>query len=114
MPRVKRGVGHTKHRKNILKAAKGFRWGRKNKIKLAKPAIMKAGAHALAARRKKKGDFRALWQVQINAGARLNGMNFSKLIGGLKKANIELDRKSLSDLARNHPDVFTKVVEKAK
>lgn len=94
--------------------AKGFRWGRKSKYKAAKQALMKAWSYSYRDRKRRKGDFRRLWQIRINAAARENGLSYSKFIAGLKKAKIELDRKILSDLAANHPDVFGAVVEKVK
>ena len=109
--RVKRGKAHLKHRKHLLKEVKGYRWGRKKKIKLAKTAFLKAGAYAYRDRRRKKREFRRLWQIQINAGCREHGLNYSKFINGLKKKNIELDRKILSRLAQNHPEVFKKIIE---
>jgi len=106
MARVKRGVSHVKHRKNILKAAKGFKWGRKNKIKMAKTAITKAGAFALADRRKKKSINRQLWQTKLNAAVRPYGISYSRFIDALKKQNIELDRKVLSTIAAEEPAIF--------
>ena len=114
MPRVKRGIIHMKKRRNLLARVKGFKWGRKSKIRLARPAMLKAGAHAFADRRAKKRTFRQLWNLKINAAARLNGTTYSKFINGLKKAGIELDRKVLSQIAQKHPGVFAKIVEKAK
>jgi len=114
MPRVKRGKIHLKKRKKILKAAKGYKWGRKNKIKLAKVAIIKAGAYAYRDRRNKKREARRLWQVKINAGARENGTTYSKFINALKKNKIELDRKVLADLAEHEPKIFAKIVEAVK
>lgn len=114
MPRVKRGVMHSKRRKNVLKQTKGFRWGRKKLIKVAKTAVMKAGAYAYRDRRAKKRSARALWQVQLNAAVREYGLSYSKFIAGIKKANIEMDRKVLSQLAQKHPAVFAKIVEKVK
>lgn len=114
MPRVKRGVQHSKRRSNILARTKGMKWGRKSKLKLAKTAAVKAGAYAYRDRRVKKRDFRALWQMRINAAARENGVSYAVLMGRLKKAGIALDRKSLADLAANHPAVFAQVVAKAK
>lgn len=113
MPRVKRGVHHSKRRRNVLARTKGMKWGRKSKLKLAKTAAVKAGAYAYRDRRTKKRDFRALWQVRINAAARENGISYAALMGKLKKAGVALDRKSLADLAANHPAVFAKVVAKA-
>ena len=114
MPRVKRGTIHTKRRKNLLKAVKGYKWGRKSKIRLARPAMLKAGSYAYRDRRNKKRTFRRLWNIKINAGARANGTTYSKLINALKLANITLDRKVLAELAEKKPAVFSKVVESAK
>ncbi|MAG28547.1 50S ribosomal protein L20 [bacterium] len=111
MPRVKRGTMHTKRRRNILKKAKGFKWGRKNLIKAAKTAITKAGAHAYRDRRVKKRTSRALWQIKINAVARENGTTYSKLINALTKNKIELDRKILADIAEHNPKIFEKIVK---
>lgn len=113
MPRVKRGTTANKRRKNLLKHAKGFKWGRKNKYRQAKEALLHAWKFQFNDRRKKKGNFRRLWQIQIGAAARLNGLPYNKFISGLKKQKIELDRKILSDLAQNHPEVFKKLVETA-
>ena len=106
MSRVKRGKSHLKHRKNILKKTKGYRWGRKSKITLAKTAILKAGANAYRDRRNKKRSARALWQIKINAAARLNGTTYSKMIDKLKKNGVQLDRKVLSEIAVKYPEVF--------
>src|SRR3989344_3707382 len=111
MARVKRGVQASKRRKNVLKNAKGFKWGRKHKYRAAKEALQHAWVHAFQGRRKKKGDFRRLWQIKIGAATRLHGLPYSKFINGLAKAHIELDRKILSDLAANHPDIFKKIIE---
>jgi large subunit ribosomal protein L20 len=111
MPRVKRGTTHTKRRRNILVKAKGFKWGRKKLIKIAKTAVTKAGAHAYRDRRVKKRTARALWQIKINAGARANGTIYSKLIDALTKGKIELDRKVLADIAEHNPEIFTKIVK---
>ncbi|OIO49644.1 MAG: 50S ribosomal protein L20 [Parcubacteria group bacterium CG_4_9_14_0_2_um_filter_41_8] len=113
MPRVKRGTTHVKNRSNILRKAKGFKWGRKKLIKIAKTAVTKAGAHAYRDRRVKKRTTRALWQVKINAAARENKTSYSRLIDGLKKAKIEIDRKVLADIAENDPKVFSKIVKQA-
>src|SRR5512133_3905461 len=110
MPRIKRGVMHTKHRKNILKRAKGMMWGRKNKIRIAKTAITKAGKYAYVGRKLKKRDNRMLMQVSINDEARECGTTYSKLICALKKNDIILDRKVLSEIAMKHPEVFKKVI----
>ncbi len=112
MPRVKRGKTHLKKRRKLLRQVKGYKWGRKSKIKLAKVAVLKAGVYAYRDRRVKKREARKLWQVQINAAARQQGLNYSKLIHKLKKANIELDRKILADLANSYPAVFAKIIER--
>ncbi|MBT3231133.1 50S ribosomal protein L20 [Candidatus Uhrbacteria bacterium] len=114
MSRVKRGTTHSKRRKNLLKAVKGFKWGRKSKIRLARPAMLKAGTYAYRDRRNKKRSFRRLWNIKINAGARLNGTTYSKLINSLKQAGITLDRKVMAELAEKKPAVFAKVVEATK
>lgn len=114
MARVKRGVQASKRRKNVLKNTKGFKWGRKNKFRAAKEAIQHAWVHAFQSRRKKKGDFRRVWQIRIGAATVQHGMSYSKFIAGLKKANIELDRKILSDLAEHEPEVFAKIVQTAQ
>ena len=114
MPRVKRGKSHLKHRKNILALAKGYMWGRKSKLPLARIAVIKAGQNRYRDRRLKKRDMRALWQLRINAAARIHGMSYSKLIGALKKANVGLDRKILSELAKSFPEAFASVMQIAK
>jgi len=114
MPRVKRAVQARKHRKNILKHAKGFSYGRKTHFKLAKDALRHAWTYAYRDRKVKKRTFRNLWNIQINALARQNGITYSRLIEGLKKHKIELDRKVLSELANQFPEVFIKVVEEVK
>ena len=103
-----------KRRKHLLKYTKGFRWGRKSKFRLAKEAVMHAWTHAYAGRKKKKQDFRQLWQTQINAACRKNGLTYSRFIFLLKKKKIGLDRKILSNLAQNNPEIFEKVIETAK
>ena len=114
MPRVKRGTTHVKKRKALLKLTKGYNWGRKNLIKLATTAANKAGHYAYRDRRNKKRDFRQLWLVKINAAVRPLGLSFSRLIDGLKKANIIIDRKILAGLGEKNPAVFAKVVEAVK
>jgi len=114
MTRVKRGKTSNRKREKLLKYTKGFKWGRKSKERAAKEALLHAWSHAFRGRKEKKRDYRRLWQTQINAGARINGLNYSKLISGLKKQNIILDRKILADLAINEPKVFEKIVEKVK
>ena len=103
-----------KKRKHLLKYAKGFRWGRRAKYRAAKEALYHAWEYAYRDRRAKKREFRALWQIQINAACRQAGISYSRFIAGLKKNKIELDRKILSDLAQNQPKIFEKIVEKAK
>ena len=114
MVRVKRGKIAHKRRKYLLKYAKGFRWGRKVKYRQAKEALYHAWRYAYRDRKAKKRDFRALWQIQINAACRQLGISYSKFIYGLKKNKIELDRKILANLAQNHPQIFEKIVEKVK
>jgi len=114
MVRVKGGKFSQKRRRHLLKYAKGFRWGRKSKLRAAKEALMHAWEYAYRDRRTKKREFRKLWQIQINAACRERGILYNKFIAGLKKNKIELDRKILSDLARNHPQIFEKIVERAK
>lgn len=111
MTRVKGGVGALKKRKNVLSMTKGYRFGRSTKTKQAIEAIAHAGNYAFAHRRDKKADKRQLWQVRINAAVRALGMSYSKFIGGLKKANIELDRKILSDIAHSNPETFKKIFD---
>lgn len=114
MTRVKGAVNALKFRRNVLKAAKGFRFGRSKKERMAMDAIMHAGAYAFAHRRDKKGDFRRLWNVKINAALRPLGFSYSKFIGAMKKKNIAIDRKILADLAENKPETFQKVVAMVK
>ncbi|MDO8581868.1 MAG: 50S ribosomal protein L20 [bacterium] len=110
MARVKRGVMHTKRRRNWLQQTKGFKWGRKSRITLAKTAATKAGVYAYRDRRNKKREFRKLWQIRINAAAHGTGTTYSKLTHALKTKNIALDRKILATLAMDYPKVFEKVV----
>ena len=112
--RVKKSVASRKRRKRILKQAKGY-WGRrKNNIRRAKETLIRALAYAYRDRRQKKRDFRRLWIVRINAAVRPFGLSYSKFIAALKKAEIDLDRKSLSELAIRDPEGFKAVVETAK
>lgn len=114
MARVKRGVqAHAKHKK-IIKLAKGYSGRRKNVYRVAVQAVTKAGQYAYRDRRQRKRQFRQLWIARINAGARENGMSYSRMINGLKKANIEIDRKVLSDMAITDKAAFTAVAEQAK
>ncbi len=114
MPRVKRGKIALKRREKILKYTKGYKWGRKSKERAAKEALLHAWTHAYRDRRVKKRTARALWQIQLNAAVRQEGLNYSKFIYGLKKAKIELDRKVLSQIAREHTEIFKEIVNKAK
>ncbi|MEA3453233.1 MAG: 50S ribosomal protein L20 [Patescibacteria group bacterium] len=114
MVRVKRGKTAHKRRKNLLKHAKGFKWGRKNKYKAAKEALMHAWSYSYRDRRTKKRDRRQLWQIQINAACREHGVSYSKFMGQMKKKKIELDRKILSQLANEKPKIFEKIIEKTK
>jgi len=110
MSRVKRGVMALKRRRKVLSQTKGFRWQRSKKERAAKEALLHAGRHAFHDRRKKKGNFRALWNIKINAAARENGISYSKLIDKLKKADVGLNRKVLSELAEKHPEIFKKIL----
>jgi large subunit ribosomal protein L20 len=114
MPRVKRGTSHVKKRRKLMRQVKGYKWGRKNLIRLAKTASTKAGAHAYRDRRKKKRDMRALWQVKINAFVREHDFSYSRFIDALKKANISLDRKVLADLAVNNKKVLAGIIADLK
>ena len=114
MPRVKRGVTARARHKKILVLAKGFRGRRKNVFRIAKQAVMRAGQYAYRDRRTKKRVFRQLWIARINAASRGLGLTYSKFVAGLKKANIEVDRKVLADLAVNDPAGFGSIVEKVK
>lgn len=114
MARVKRGVqAHARHKK-IMKAAKGYYGARSKVFRIAKQAVIKAGQYAYRDRRAKKRDFRALWIVRINAGARMCGLSYSRLINGLNVAGIEVDRKMLADLAVHDMTAFAALADKAK
>jgi large subunit ribosomal protein L20 len=114
MPRVKRGVQARARHKKVLKQAKGYYGARSRVFRVAKQAVIKAGQYAYRDRRQRKRQFRALWIARINAAARINGLSYSRLISGLKKANVEIDRKVLADLAVHQQAAFSAVVEKAK
>ena len=112
--RIKRGVNAHKKRVKILKSAKGY-YGSKSKLfKTAKQAVMKSGNYAYIGRKQKKRDFRRLWITRISAACKMNGINYSTFINGLKKAGIELNRKMLSEIAIADPEGFAALVEKAK
>jgi len=112
--RVKTGTVRRRRHKKILKMAKGFYSGRRKHFRKAKEQIERSLVYAFRDRKQKKRDFRKLWIIRINAACRLNDISYSRFINGLKKANIELDRKILADLAMNEPEVFASIVEKAK
>lgn len=114
MSRVKKAVNALKTRKNILKQVKGYRFRRSKTERAAYEAISHAGTYAFAHRRDKKGDYRRLWNVRINAALRPMNLSYSKFMGTLKKKNIKLDRKSLASLAATHPQSFSRFVEKVR
>lgn len=114
MARVKRGTTKNKRRSYLLAQTKGYRFGRKNKERVAKEAIHHAGAHAFRDRRLKKRNFRNLWTLRINAAARENGFSYSKLIGALKKTGSTMDRKSLAALAKDYPEAFKRLADSLK
>jgi large subunit ribosomal protein L20 len=114
MPRVKRGTVRRQKRKKLSKITKGFFQNKSKLYKFMKEASEKAGVYAYTGRKLKKRDYRGLWIIRINAAARENGLSYSKFMQGLKAANIELDRKSLAELAAREPAAFTKIVEQAK
>ena len=114
MARVKKGVNAHKRHKKVLKMAKGFYGQKHSTYKAAKPATMRALRSAYVGRKNKKRDYRRLWIARINAAARMNDMSYSKLIGGLKAANIDINRKMLSEMAINDPAGFAALCETAK
>lgn len=114
MPRVKRGVTAKARHKKIMDQAKGYYGARSRTYRVAKQAVIKAGQYAYRDRRQKKRQFRALWITRINAEARLSGLSYSRLIDGLKKASIELDRKVLADMAVHDKQAFAAVALRAK
>jgi large subunit ribosomal protein L20 len=114
MPRVKRGVTAKARHKKILEKAKGYRGARSRVLRVAKQAVTKAGQYAYRDRRQRKRQFRALWIIRINAAARENGLSYSCLINGLKKSNVEIDRKVLAELAVNDKPAFSRLAEQAK
>ncbi len=111
MTRVKVGIIKNKRRKNILSQTKGFRFGRSTKVIQAKDALLHAGNYAFAHRKDKKADARRLWTTRINAAIRPFGLSYSKFIDSLKKKNIMVDRKILSDIAKNNPETFERIVK---
>jgi large subunit ribosomal protein L20 len=114
MPRVKRGTVARARHKKVLKRSKGFRGRRKNVYRVAKQAVMKAGQYAYRDRRQKKRTFRALWITRINAAVRELGMSYSTFMAGLKRANIDIDRKVLADLAVADKAAFAKIASQVK
>jgi large subunit ribosomal protein L20 len=114
MPRIKRGVQARARHKKVLDQAKGYYGARRKVFRVAKQAVIKAGQYAYRDRRQKKRQFRALWIARINAGARDNGLSYSRMINGLHKANVEVDRKLLADLAMHDKPAFAALAEQAK
>ncbi len=114
MPRVKRGVASRARRKKVLKQAKGYYGARSRTFKVAKQAVIKAGQYAYRDRRQRKRQFRSLWIVRINAEARQHGLSYSRMMAGLKKASIDVDRKVLADLALNEKAAFAALAERAR
>ena len=115
MTRVKKGVHALKRRRSVLKQTKGMRQERNSKERSAKDALLHAGAYSFAHRRDKKSHNRKLWNIKINAGSReMGGMSYSKLIGALKKKNIEVDRKILAGLAEHNPETFSRILAQVK
>ena len=114
MARVKGGVNTKKRHKRVLKAAKGYYGSKSTLYKTANQAVMKSMAYSYVGRKRRKRDFRKLWIARINAAARQNGFNYSKLISGLRKANVDVNRKMLSEIAISDPESFTELVNIAK
>jgi len=111
MARVKRGTTSLRRRRNTLSQVKGYRFGRSKKERQAKEALYHAGVYAFAHRRNKKGDYRRMWQIKINAAVRTYGLSYSKFIDKLKKGGVLLDRKILADLAEHEPETFGRIVK---
>ena len=114
MARVKTARITRKKHKKVLKQAKGYYGAKRYRFRMAKQAVMKSGAYAYAGRKDKKSNFRKLWITRINAAARMNGTTYSKMIAGLKKANVTINRKMLAELAVTDAEAFSKIVEIAK
>ncbi|MGH2807420.1 MAG: 50S ribosomal protein L20 [Actinomycetota bacterium] len=114
MPRVKRGVTGRNRRKEVLKKAKGYYSARGKHFRAANEQVLHSGVYAYRDRRARKGDFRRLWIMRINAAARENGLSYSKMISGLRLAEVEVDRKILAELALNEPEAFAALAEVAK
>lgn len=111
MVRIKRGTTAIKRRRTVLKRTKGYRWGRSKKERQAKEAMLHAGNHAFAHRRKKKGDFRRLWNTKLSAGLKPYGVSYSVFINKKAKKNIALNRKVLSEIALENPESFARIVK---
>ena len=114
MARVKGALNTRKRHKKILKLAKGYRGGKSKLFRVANQAVMKSLSYAYVGRKLKKRDFRSLWITRISAACKMNDINYSRFMNGLKKANIEINRKMLSEIAINDPAAFTQLVETAK
>ena len=114
MPRPKRSVASRARRKKVLKQAKGYYGARSRSFKVAKQAVIRAGQYAYRDRRQRKRQFRSLWIMRINAAARQHGLSYSRFIAGLKRAEIDMDRRVLADLALQEPEAFGALAEKAK
>ncbi len=114
MPRVKRSVASRERRKDVLKQAKGYYSARSKHLRAAREQVMHSGNYAFRDRRARKGDFRRLWIMRINAAARENGLSYSRLMSGLRLAEVEVDRKMLAELAVNDPSAFAELAEVAK
>jgi len=114
MARVKRGVTARRRHKKVIAAAKGYYNARRKVFRVAKQAVTKAMQYAYIGRKRKKRDFRSLWIVRINAAARLNGLSYSRLMNGLRKAEVALDRKALAEIAYSDAEAFTSIVNKVK
>jgi large subunit ribosomal protein L20 len=114
MPRITSGPAVHRKKKKILKAAKGYQGGRSKLYRTARESVNRALAYAYRDRRRKKRDFRRLWIIRINAAARKNGLSYNRFIEGLQKADVEINRKVLADLAISHPEEFTYLTEIAK
>jgi len=113
MTRVKRGTIAHKKRERLLKKTKGYRWGRKNKERAAKDALLHGLSRSFKGRKEKKREYRSLWQTQINAATRINGTKYSTFMSNLKKKNILIDRKILAQIAKEYPEIFKKIVEES-
>jgi large subunit ribosomal protein L20 len=114
MARVKRGTIAMKRRRNVLLHAKGFRWGNRSKERAARTTLLHAWSHAFKDRKRKKREFRQLWNIRINAGARANGITYSRLIEALKVKRIELNRKVLAEIAGTEPAMFAAIIREAQ